>query len=62
MKTQETKAYCVLQGREIPENECFDICLVSEYEILPSAFVNGYLPKMTDENREKCLKCPYHLQ
>ena len=62
MKNQETKTLCPLQKRDISPGECFDICIVAEGEIKPSAFVDGYLPDMNDENREKCLQCPYHWE
>ena len=60
MKKQNNNVHCILRQQDITPEECFDTCLVVEYEILPSAFVDGYLPEINEINREKCFKCPYH--
>lgn len=50
--------FCPVTGGQVDGTTCLEIVLVADHEAKPSILPNGIT--WSDEQRERCLKCPYH--
>ena len=57
---KELPRHCPLCNREIECSTCYEICLVSEGTFPTSELPPGL--EYTEENAEKCMKCPNHIE
>ena len=58
---EEIRFICpLLNDKEISEEECVDVCMVTEEMIKPSAISSKYTKK--SDFKEICLNCKFHNQ
>lgn len=50
--------YCPVKDAQVDGDDCLIICDVADHMIKPSVLPDSV--KWNEEQREKCLKCPYH--
>lgn len=50
--------FCPVMNKKVDGTTCLEIVLVADHEAKPSILPQGL--EWNDQQREKCLKCPYH--
>lgn len=58
----ETYVTCPLLKRDISIYDCYDICMVMEEMATVETVLEDVRPIVSEENRQKCLRCKNHCE